>query len=234
MAAADHSQPVFSHSDRTFTGWKTTVDAASFYCLYRDLADSYFVFWSCILRQIMSCRSFYRVFKQSHTIKARTYTEIAPLRYGMLAGFVILPFFDSLLACAYCNFFLFDLFVNYFVFGYFISLSSSMILTLFLWAGLFGIFTKGGRGFCNFLCPVGAVQNLLYSFSSRLPFVYRLIIDRQKCIGCKSCSLACPMEAMVIEERKAVNCVHNCILCGVCISKCPEKAIRYGRKNDEE
>ncbi|WP_418940462.1 4Fe-4S binding protein, partial [Phascolarctobacterium faecium] len=56
----------------------------------------------------------------------------------------------------------------------------------------------------------------------------------QKCIGCKSCSLACPMEAMVIEERKAVNCVHNCILCGVCISKCPEKAIRYGRKNDEE
>ena len=167
-------------------------------------------------------------------ISWRTYTEIVPFRYGMLAGFVILPFFDSLLACAYCNFFLFDLFVNYFVFGYFISLSSSMILTLFLWAGLFGIFTKGGRGFCNFLCPVGAVQNLLYSFSSRLPFVYRLIIDRQKCIGCKNCSLACPMEAMVIEERKAVNCVHNCILCGVCISKCPEKAIRYGRKNDEE
>lgn len=167
-------------------------------------------------------------------ISWRTYTEIVPFRYGMLAGFVILPFFDSLLACAYCNFFLFDLFVNYFVFGYFISLSSSMILTLFLWAGLFGIFTKSGRGFCNFLCPVGAVQNLLYSFSSRLPFVYRLIIDRQKCIGCKSCSLACPMEAMVIEERKAVNCVHNCILCGVCISKCPEKAIRYGRKDDEE
>ena len=31
---------------------------------------------------------------------------------------------------------------------------------------------------------------------------------------------------MVIEERKAVNCVHNCILCGVCISKCPDKAHR--------
>ena len=55
-------------------------------------------------------------------ISWRTYTEIVPFRYGMLAGFVILPFFDSLLACAYCNFFLFDLFVNYFVFGYFISL----------------------------------------------------------------------------------------------------------------
>ena len=62
----------------------------------------------------------------------------------------------------------------------------------------------------------------------------RIIIEAEKCDGCKSCSLACPMEAMVIEERKAVNCVHNCILCGVCISKCPEKAIRYGRKDDEE
>lgn len=122
-------------------------------------------------------------------ISWRTYTEIVPFRYGMLAGFVILPFFDSLLACAYCNFFLFDLFVNYFVFGYFISLSSSMILTLFLWAGLFGIFTKGGRGFCNFLCPVGAVQNLLYSFSSRLPSVYRLIIDRQNVLAVKAADL---------------------------------------------
>lgn len=61
-----------------------------------------------------------------------------------------------------------------------------MILTLFLWAGLFGIFTKGGRGFCNFLCPVGAVQNLLYSFSSRLPFVYRLIIDRKNVLAVKA------------------------------------------------
>ena len=61
-----------------------------------------------------------------------------------------------------------------------------------------------------------------------------VVADPKKCIGCKSCSLACPMEAMVIEERKAVNCVHNCILCGVCISKCPEKAIRYGRKDVSE
>ncbi|WP_307760689.1 4Fe-4S binding protein [Phascolarctobacterium sp.] len=162
-------------------------------------------------------------------ISWRTYTDIAPLRYGMLAGFVLLPFFDSLLACAYCNFFLFDLFVNYFIFGYFISLTSSMLLTLFLWAGLFGLFTQGGRGFCNFLCPVGAVQNLLYSFSSRLPFVYKLKINGDKCVGCQKCSRACPMEAITLKENKAVVCIHNCILCGSCINKCPEKAIQYER-----
>lgn len=50
-----------------------------------------------------------------------------------------------------------------------------MILTLFLWAGLFGIFTKGNGGFCNFLCPVGAVQNLLYSFQQQAAI--RLSVD---------------------------------------------------------
>ena len=33
------------------------------------------------------------------------YTEIAPIRYGMLAGFCLVPFFGGILACSYCNFF---------------------------------------------------------------------------------------------------------------------------------
>lgn len=167
-------------------------------------------------------------------ISWRKYTEIAPIRYGMLAGFVILPFFNTLLACAYCNFYIFDLFINYFLFGYIISMSSSMLLTAILWAGIFGILTKGGRGFCNFLCPVGAAQNLLYYFSYRLPFVSKLLIDDKKCIGCKVCEEACPMEAMAVVSGKAKSCVHNCILCGVCIDSCPQKAIRYGRISHEE
>ena len=66
-------------------------------------------------------------------ISWRSYTEIAPIRYGMLAGFCLVPFVDGILACTYCNFFLFDLLVNYATRGYFISLTSSLILTAFLW-----------------------------------------------------------------------------------------------------
>ena len=162
------------------------------------------------------------------------YTEIAPIRYGMLAGFCLVPFFSGILACAYCNFFLFDLIANYYSRGYFISLSSSLILTSILWLVIFGLFTKGGRGYCNFLCPVGAVQNLVHYFSSKLPFVRRMHVDKHKCIGCQKCVHACPMQAVKVREQKAEICLHNCIVCGQCAHDCPVKAIHYGRKDHEK
>lgn len=162
------------------------------------------------------------------------YTEIAPIRYGMLAGFCLVPFFGGILACAYCNFFLFDLLANYYSRGYFISLSSSLLLTSILWLVVFGLFTKGGRGYCNFLCPVGAVQNLVHYFSSKLSFVSRMQVDKEKCIGCRRCVHNCPMRAVTLHEERAEISQHNCIVCGQCAHDCPVKAIHYGRKCHEE
>ena len=163
-------------------------------------------------------------------ISWRRYTEIAPLRYGMLAGFCLVPFIDGILACSYCNFFLFDLLANYYTRGYFISLTSSLLLTAILWVVVFGLLTKGGRGFCNFLCPVGAAQSLVAALGSRLPFTLRMQVDRAKCIGCGQCAKKCPMEAATLVERRAQICQHNCIACGVCQNACPVQAISYGRK----
>ena len=163
-------------------------------------------------------------------ISWRRYTEIAPLRYGMLAGFCLVPFIDGILACSYCNFFLFDLLANYYTRGYFISLTSSLLLTAILWVVVFGLFTKGGRGFCNFLCPVGAAQSLAAALGSRLPFVLRMQVDKDSCVGCGLCAKKCPMEAAVLVDKQAQICQHNCIVCGVCANTCPRQAISYGRK----
>lgn len=167
-------------------------------------------------------------------INWRKYTEIAPLRYGMLAGFCLAPFLDEILACAYCNYFLFDLLTNYYLRGYFISMSSSLIVTAILWLVIFGLFTKGGRGYCNFLCPVGALQNLLHFFSSRLPFVRRMYVDKNQCIGCKKCAQYCPMQAITLSGEKAEISLHNCIICGQCAHECPIQAIHYGAEHHEK
>lgn len=167
-------------------------------------------------------------------ISWKKYTEVAPIRYGMLAGFCLLPFWGGILACAYCNFFLFDLLANYYTQGYFISLSSSLLLTGFLWIVVFGLFTKGGRGFCNFLCPVGAAQSLMHSLGCRLPFAWRMQVNQRKCIGCGRCVRNCSMEAVSLNAEKAQISQHNCITCGVCKHNCPVKAISYGRKDYEK
>lgn len=159
------------------------------------------------------------------------YAPVVPIRYGMLLGYMLLPLVGGTLACAYCNFFVFDLLINYYIWGYIISWSSSLLLTLIFWLIIFGLFTKGGRGFCNFLCPIGAWQNLIHAGSSKLPFVYRLRVNRQKCIGCKKCERICPMRSIKVnpQTNKAHNNKLNCILCDSCMHVCPVRAISYGR-----
>lgn len=171
---------------------------------------------------------------KKYQISWRSCTETAPIRYGMLTGYMLMPLFGGILACSYCNFFVFDLFVNYFLAGYAVSLTSSLLLTLLLWAVLFGLFTQGGRGFCSFLCPVGAAQNLVHFCGRRLPFAYKLQFDEKKCTGCGQCASACPMQSITLhpaeDSLKASHCIHSCILCGCCENICPAHAIKYGRQ----
>jgi len=49
-------------------------------------------------------------------------------------------------------------------------------------------------------------------------------IDVEACIGCGACEGACPVEAIKMEDGKAVVS-DACIDCGACISECPVDAI---------
>jgi ferredoxin len=49
-------------------------------------------------------------------------------------------------------------------------------------------------------------------------------VDENKCIGCGVCKDSCPVNAINIEDSKAVV-NDNCIGCGACVSECPVDAI---------
>ncbi len=160
------------------------------------------------------------------------YVDIVPLRYGMLAGFMILTLFGGTIACSFCNYYVFDLTVNYLLWGYTISFSGSLLLTAVLYFVVLGLFTKGGRGYCNFLCPVGALQNLVHSLACRFLPVFRINVNKDKCVGCGICVKKCPMSSMIVTDKKASNNLNNCIICGECMVCCPKKAIKYNRNNE--
>lgn len=158
------------------------------------------------------------------------YVDITPIRYGILTGYLLLPLFGGVVACSYCNYYVFDLLVNFYLQGYFVSLNTSLLLNLLLWFLVLGVFTKGGRDYCNFMCPVGAIQNIFHYIGSKIGCAYAVRFNKDKCVGCGKCVANCPMKSITIKDNKAQNSIHNCIICGECIHNCTVKAIEYRRE----
>ena len=51
-----------------------------------------------------------------------------------------------------------------------------------------------------------------------------VIVNQEKCIGCGACVSACPFDAIVMQDGKALI-TEKCTMCGACISVCPVEAI---------
>lgn len=149
----------------------------------------------------------------------------APVRYGVLAGFLITPALGLSVVCAYCNYSVFQKLIS----GDLGVLGSTTVLTLFIWIIILGVFTKGGRGYCSYLCPIGAIQNLLHSIGSRLGFTYKLKYSKDKCVSCNLCVKDCPMGALQNSGDNLKYNIHNCITCHQCENVCPKTAITFGR-----
>ncbi|MGL5207271.1 MAG: 4Fe-4S binding protein [Acidaminococcaceae bacterium] len=174
-----------------------------------------------------------RLVPTKYKINWNRHLPTAPLRYGFLLGFVLAPFTGGLIACAYCNFYVFDLLLNYTAWGYIVAYSSSLLLTMLFWLVFFGLFTEGGRGFCIFFCPVGAIQNLTHYLGRFLPFGFQLKVYKKSCVKCNLCVRKCPMTALSPAAEGVEHNRHICILCMECVRACPTQSIRYGCNSEK-
>ncbi len=58
-------------------------------------------------------------------------------------------------------------------------------------------------------------------------------IENDNCVGCGICLKRCQIDAIKIENKKAVIDLDKCIGCGLCVTKCPTKALKLIKKEKE-
>lgn len=155
------------------------------------------------------------------------YVPVTTLRYGFFAGFLLITSLGFAYPCAYCNYYALELFIINISSGQLLLTSLSLLAVFFLANIVFGLFTQGGRGYCNFLCPVGAASSLLHRIGQLLPGPFRMRVNKSACIGCGKCARSCPMRTISLKQGKADIDTDRCIVCGCCQMQCPTQAIRY-------
>lgn len=168
-----------------------------------------------------------KIVPERFQIEWEKYVPVSYIRYGMLLGYMLLPLWYGFYPCAYCNFYFFDSLVSV-LFGAALSFTVPLAAMGFLYLVLFGLFTKGGRGYCRFMCPQGAMQSLFFAIGAKLRLADTVQINKAKCIKCQRCVKTCPMRAMSMKDGSVHNDVNLCIKCGVCQYNCPMKAISTG------
>jgi len=53
-----------------------------------------------------------------------------------------------------------------------------------------------------------------------------VVVDEETCVGCESCLPVCPVEAISMNEDKAVIDQDVCTECEACVAECPVEAIK--------
>ena len=87
---------------------------------------------------------------------------------------------------------------------------------------LFVLAWRGGRTYCNTICPVGT----FLSFFARFSWL-KIHFDEEKCKNCSLCSKNC--KAACIDFKTHSVDYSRCVVCGNCIEACKFGALGYSR-----
>lgn len=79
---------------------------------------------------------------------------------------------------------------------------------------------------CMLMCPAGAL--------SRDPVTDAVVVDPDKCLGCRICSEVCPFGAPAVDRRTGV--CDKCTLCDgdpMCVKTCSNDALKFVDADEE-
>jgi polyferredoxin len=82
----------------------------------------------------------------------------------------------------------------------------------------FIVIILAGRGWCKFLCPIGALMAPFNKISA-----LNVNWDEKKCTDCKKCIKVCPMDVDLLNGKRDLEC----ILCGKCVDACRFDALHF-------
>jgi polyferredoxin len=154
--------------------------------------------------------------------------DVKAIRYGFFTAFLLIPIFGlGNMTCAFCNFNIIQG-----IFGLaslnadYLSVFATQLGWITLaWVFIFGVFSAGGRGYCNLFCPPGILSSIFHWGGSRLKRSRKIKIDKKACNSCGECVPKCPMRA-VDANKKEID-LSACITCHECQPACPKDAIAY-------
>ncbi len=101
---------------------------------------------------------------------------------------------------------------------------SSVALFVVSWGLLFGIgylAWRGGRTYCNTICPVGTLLGFVSKYS-----LLKIRLDSSKCNGCQKCVRSCKSSCITKDSRTIEY--DRCVVCFNCIDSCSQGALSYG------
>ena len=94
-----------------------------------------------------------------------------------------------------------------------IALATFIIVVVLAW--------RGGRTYCNTICPVGTILAQLARFSW-----LKVYFDADKCKSCSLCTKNCKASCIDFTTHKVDYT--RCVTCGNCLEKCNFGALHYG------
>jgi ferredoxin len=145
------------------------------------------------------------------------------IKYVYLGGLVVMAFATSLIF--FCRYLCFGAVLG--IIPYWLTWQTVSYTWLFYHLGAFAFyltfsFYVGGRAWCRYFCPLGALLSLGGVFS-----MIRLHYNWVWCTHCDICKKVCPMG---IDPTKTTTLKNRleCIKCGRCAKKCPNKCLSVG------